>query len=341
MDPAYDNPFLSPEFTIAAGRARDNVRVAIIEDDNKPVGFLPYEARRFGIGRAVGFGVSDLQGIVHHPDLPLNARDLLQKTRVNVFEFDHWLPTQTHNEGTKAFVSPSAVMDLSEGYEAYMKQDGRESRRLVKSVRQKRRKLEREHGEIQFEFDSECESTLEKLMRFKSDQYRRSGRSDRFAKAWIRDLVKNLAQCRREDFSGLLSVMYVEERPIAFHFGIRTADTLSLWFPSYDPEFHKYSPGLQMFFEIARVAPEHGLKTLDLGKGEEEFKQSLKSGDRMVATGRMEFPSAAAYLHRIHRVPVENVERLVLAHPKARVAARKALRKIGTARTALTPSKFR
>jgi CelD/BcsL family acetyltransferase involved in cellulose biosynthesis len=336
MDASFDNPFLSPEFTLAAGRTRDNVRVAIIEDDNKPVAFLPYEVRPFGIGRAVGFGVSDLQGIVHHPEYTWSARDLLAKTHVNVFEFDHWLPSQTQSHDVKAFVSPSAVMDLSNGYDAYMKQDGRSSRRLVKSIMQKRRKLEREHGEITFSFDTPCEATLDLLMRFKSDQYRRSGRSDRFAKKWIRDLVKNLYETKNDDFSGVLSVLYVRGEPISFHFGIRTADTLALWFPSYDPDFHKYSPGLQMFLEIAQAAPEHGLKTLDLGKGEEEFKQSLKSYDRMVATGRIEFPSATAYLHRLHRVPVQGVEHFVLSHPRARVAARKTLKHIGTIRSAVS-----
>lgn len=339
MDPSFNNPFLSPEFTLAAGRTRDNIRVAVIEDGNKPAGFLPYEVRRLGIGRAVCFGVSDLQAVVHHPELELCPQDLLKKSKVNVFEFDHWLPSQTQSSGVRAFASPAAFMDLSNGYDAYMKEDGRESRRLVKSLKQKRRKMEREHGEITFSFDTPCDSTLELLMQFKSDQYRRSGRMDRFARAWIRNLVNNLAQCRSDDFSGLLSVMYVSERPVAFHFGLRTADTLSLWFPSYDPDFHKYSPGLQMFLEIAKAAPEYGLKTLDLGKGEEDFKQSLKSGDRMVATGRIESPSATAYMHRLHRVPVESVEHFVLSHPKARAAARKALRHVGTVRNAIAPAR--
>jgi CelD/BcsL family acetyltransferase involved in cellulose biosynthesis len=246
------------------------------------------------------------------------------------------LPNQTQTKDTKAFVSPSAIMDLSNGYEAYMKEENRSSRRLVKSVNQKRRKMEREHGEVTFSFDTPCEKTLELLMRHKSDQYRRTGRSDRFAKMWIRDLVRGLSEQRSDHFSGLLSVMYINEKPIAFHFGIRTADTLSLWFPSYDPDYHKYSPGLQMFFEIAKHAPDHGLKTLDLGKGEEDFKQSLKSYDRMVATGRIEFPSAIAYLHRLHRVPVQGVEHFVLSHPRARLAARKTLRHIGTVRNAVS-----
>ena len=339
MDVSFDNPFLTPEFTLAAGQARENVRVAVIEDDNKIVGFLPYEARRFGIGRAVGFGVSDLQGIVHHPDLDWSASELLAKTGVDVFEFDHWLPGQTQTKDVKAFMSPSAVMDLSNGYEAYMKEGERASRRLVKSLKQKRRKLEREHGEIVFSFDTPCEKTLELLMRFKSDQYRRTGRADRFAKSWIRTLVNGLARQRGEGFSGVLSVMSVQDRPIAFHFGLRTADTLSLWFPSYDPEFQKYSPGLQMFLEIARVAPQHGLKTLDLGKGEEEFKQSLKSYDRMVATGRIELPSAAAFLHRLHRAPVQGMEHFVLSHPRARAAARKTLRHLGTVRNTMSSPK--
>ena len=93
----------------------------------------------------------------------------------------YWLPTRFSNDGPVAEYwacrERAAIMDLSRGYEAYMAEEGRESRRLVKSIKQKRRKLEREHGEITFSFDTPCEQTLELLMRFKSDQYRRSGRT--------------------------------------------------------------------------------------------------------------------------------------------------------------------
>ena len=52
--PSLQNPFLSPEFTLAVGRARETVRVALLEDGQKIVGFLPYERRGRFVGTAVG-----------------------------------------------------------------------------------------------------------------------------------------------------------------------------------------------------------------------------------------------------------------------------------------------
>ena len=53
-DPSLDNPFLSVEFALAMGRLRDYVRVAVIQDGGKIVGFFPYERHSFGIGKPLG-----------------------------------------------------------------------------------------------------------------------------------------------------------------------------------------------------------------------------------------------------------------------------------------------
>ena len=52
--PSLDNPFLSVEFALAMGRLRNYVRVAVIEDDHRIVGFLPFERHSFGIGKPLG-----------------------------------------------------------------------------------------------------------------------------------------------------------------------------------------------------------------------------------------------------------------------------------------------
>lgn len=43
-NPSLDNPFLSVEFTLAMGRLRDYVRVAVIQDNNTITGFSPMSA---------------------------------------------------------------------------------------------------------------------------------------------------------------------------------------------------------------------------------------------------------------------------------------------------------
>jgi 2-polyprenyl-6-methoxyphenol hydroxylase-like FAD-dependent oxidoreductase len=48
--PELDNPFLSPEFAVAVGRARPDARVAVLMDGNSTLGFFPYERHRLGLG---------------------------------------------------------------------------------------------------------------------------------------------------------------------------------------------------------------------------------------------------------------------------------------------------
>jgi CelD/BcsL family acetyltransferase involved in cellulose biosynthesis len=53
-DPEPASPFFRPEFTQAVARVRDGVFVAVVEDGRVPVGFLPFERARLGIGKPVG-----------------------------------------------------------------------------------------------------------------------------------------------------------------------------------------------------------------------------------------------------------------------------------------------
>ncbi|MCA9070136.1 MAG: GNAT family N-acetyltransferase, partial [Planctomycetaceae bacterium] len=47
--------------------------------------------------------------------------------------------------------------------------------------------------------------------------------------------------------------------------------------------------GNLLTMEIARAASELGITRIDLGKGEEAYKQSLASGNTLVAEGAMDF----------------------------------------------------
>ena len=75
----------------------------------------------------------------------------------------------------------------------------------------------------------------------------------------------------------MLSAMYVDDQLLAVHFGMRTKDVLHWWFPAYDPQYHRYSVGLLLLLHMAR-STELGFKYIDLGKGPEPYKQSMKTG---------------------------------------------------------------
>src|SRR2546422_9451156 len=65
--PSLANPFLAPEFAIAAGRVRPGVRVAVLADGQAPAGFFPFERRSLGVGVPVAPELTLCQGLVHAP----------------------------------------------------------------------------------------------------------------------------------------------------------------------------------------------------------------------------------------------------------------------------------
>lgn len=87
--PELANPFLSPEFTLAVGRCRRGVRIAVLREGGEPAAFFPFQRSAAGVGRAIGLGVSDCQGLVHRPGFAWDARELLRACGLSVWEFDH------------------------------------------------------------------------------------------------------------------------------------------------------------------------------------------------------------------------------------------------------------
>jgi CelD/BcsL family acetyltransferase involved in cellulose biosynthesis len=331
--PELGSPFLAPGFTLATGRAHAAARVAVLEEGNDIVGFFPFDQGPFRTARPIAAGVSDTQGLIHAPGLGWNALELLKFCRLDVWEFDHLVAGQIPRAGQNVTRHSSPVMDVSAGYEEYVTERQRGSRKVIKSTLYKVRKLERDIGPTRLEFDSHDPAPLSRLMAWKSAQYRRTGRRDRFAVRWIDRLVRELLASRSDGCSGVLSVLYAGDRMVAAHLGLRSERSLSCWFPAYDPELARYSPGLSLHLKMAEAAAGAGVHQLDLGKGDEPYKQSLKTGDLMVGEGWVRRPSLGAVVQGARRTPSRSVSKVILSHPRLRRATRSALRQVGSLRS--------
>ncbi|MGW5641091.1 GNAT family N-acetyltransferase, partial [Streptomyces sp. NPDC003832] len=283
--PEYANPFLAPEFAVGVGHHRGGVEIGVLHERGEPVGFLPYERNLLGVGRAIGLGLSDRQALVHRPGVLWDTEELLRGCRLASFEFDHLVEEQKPfgRYVTGMFASP--VIDLRPGdgdYPAWLRATYPGQ---AKTTLKKERRLARDLGEVRFVFDERDPRMLHRLMRWKSAQYRRTGRMDRFARPWIVALVDHLFQLREEHFTGVLSVLYAGDRPVAAHFGLRSSTVLAAWFTAYDPELHYYSPGLMMHLRTAEAAARHGVRLIDLGRGDKEYKDWLKTRELRVGEG--------------------------------------------------------
>ncbi|GII78425.1 hypothetical protein Sru01_34070 [Sphaerisporangium rufum] len=333
-DPALDSPFLTPEFTVEVGRVREQARVAVLTDGGEIVGFLPFERHPMGIGMPVGAGLTDVQGMVHVKDIEFDPRALMRDCGLAVLEFDHLAAGQPLvPERHTRHASP--VIDLSDGYPAYVEHLKRVSGKTYKSTAYKSRKLGRDAGALRHDYGVHDPAVLRTLLSWKTDQYRRTGRTDRFARPWIVRLVRNLLKLDTEHFGGSLDMVYAGDRPVAGHFGLRTATTLAGWFPAYDPEFARYSPGLVHHLAMAERAAAAGIRLIDMGRGDKEYKDKLKTGELWVVEGRLARVAPGAGVHWLVRVPVRKARGTVLANERLRGTADLALRAYGRIRTTI------
>ncbi|NUS06584.1 MAG: GNAT family N-acetyltransferase [Nonomuraea sp.] len=333
-DAAFDNPFLSPEFTVAVGDLRDVVRVAVLHDGSEIVGFFPFERHPLGIGKPVAAGLTDAQGLVHAKGLDLDPRRLIKDCGLSVYEFDHLVSGQPLLSARHTR-HPSPIIDLRDGFGPYTESLKAHSGKTYKTTLAKSRKLQREAGALRHDYAITDARPLHTLLGWKTDQYRRTGRTDRFAHRWIVELVERLLATQSESFAGVLDMVYVDDAPMAGHFGVRTRTTLAGWFPAYDPRFAKYSPGLIHHLAMAESAAGSGIQVIDMGRGEKEYKDKLKNGQLEVAEGRVARLGVAAGVHWMMREPVRKTRATVMANPLLLKTADKALKTYGRLRTVL------
>nr|WP_237519095.1 GNAT family N-acetyltransferase [Streptomyces sp. SID5910] len=317
------SPFMEPEFTEAVGRVRPGARVAVLYEGGEAAGFLPYERGPLGQGRAIGLGVSDCQGAVLRPGLAPDPRQLLRACSLSSLAFDNLEAEQGLFVPYAAEEHTSYVIDVEKGYEAYESVLRAQSPKFLKTTLAKERRLGRQVGDVRFVFDEREPAALRTLMEWKSAQYRRTGRRDRFAQEWITRLVGRLAETRAPQCTGTLSVLYAGGRPVAAHFGLRSASVLACWFPAYDPEVAKFSPGLVLHLRMAEAAAAEGIGLLDMGRGAAEYKDSLKTGELPVYEGTATRPGAGAALQWLGREPARRAHSFVRGRPRlASLAAR-------------------
>jgi CelD/BcsL family acetyltransferase involved in cellulose biosynthesis len=280
------NPFFCPHFTSAVSFVRDDIYVGIIEEDNNICGFFPFQYDKNKRGMPVGKGISDYQGLIIPNDrVSWNAKELLKKCGLQSWEFDHLIMTQHlfhpyHNVKT---VSP--IIDLKNGFEDYKNEKFKQGNKQVIKAYKRLRQLNREVGKVHFEASVDDKTILYKLMRWKSAQHVRTSVFDHFSQKWMVELFEYLHNIKTPDFSGLLSVLFVNKKPIAIHMGICSRTVWHFWFSSFDRAYSKYSPGIILRLKMAESAESLGISMLDMGKVIYPYKRRFMNNSIPIAEG--------------------------------------------------------
>jgi CelD/BcsL family acetyltransferase involved in cellulose biosynthesis len=163
------------------------------------------------------------------------------------------------------------------------------------------RRLELEIGPVHFVSHSTDRDALQQILSWKSRQYRKTGWRDLFALKWGRVLIERIHAAQSGGFAGMLSLLYAGDKLLAGHLGMRSRTVWHYWFPAYDPQFAKYSPGLLLLLKMAEHAPKIGLRTIDLGTGMTLYKRRLMNASVSVAEGSVERPSWLSLVRGMRR----------------------------------------
>jgi CelD/BcsL family acetyltransferase involved in cellulose biosynthesis len=296
--PELDSAYFSDAFARALSDVRGDLAVAVLEADGEIQGFFPHQRRGFGFGSPAAGRLSDFHGLLARRELDVDVPALMRACRLASWDFHALVTSQAAFAPYHARVIESHYLDTSKGLEGYEAGLKRAKSLQPKRLAAARRKAEKSFRSVKFVAHVEDPRALDTLLEWKSRQYREAGTIDNFSFGWIRDFVRRIHLLRGDDCSGMLSALYFDGVPAALHMGLRSRDAWHWWFPRHDDAYAGFSPGALLLHYAIEHAPSLGVKRIDLGYGDEEFKLRMRSGAIPVALGRVEVPSVAGTVRR-------------------------------------------
>jgi len=300
---SLDSPFFSPHWTRACasvdGPDRKLAKVAVVRDDEGAAAFLPARLSPFS-GQAVGAPLSDYQGAATRDGFVLDVKAAVRAFGVGRLDFQNLFPGQTAFAKHVHGHASSLAIDLSQGFDAYAA-ERRTQTDILKDCAKRRRKLEREKGEVVFTAHSTVQADFDQLLVWKRAQYKASGQTDIFDAGWPLDLLKRLFIEPCGDLQARLFTLHAGGELAAAHLALCNGSVAHAWFIAHSEAFERYSPGVVLIADMLQWGSANGMRELDLGPGDYRFKLQLSNLKREVGHGYVGRPGpstlvrAAAY----------------------------------------------
>ena len=157
------------------------------------------------------------------------------------------------------------------------------------SVRRSNRLLAQQ-GTVRFRNFETAEEADEYWLSFRQQNMERCnqvGRKSSFSNPDYLPFLRSLFESDTGREHVLFSAVFMDDRPIAFHFGYISQGRLLWYKPSFDISVEKGSPGISLICHLIQYAQERGLSELDFTIGDEAFKDRFCSGKRTVESFRI------------------------------------------------------
>lgn len=278
-DPALASPYFDLRYVLAAGECAPSAEVAVLSRGGRVQGFLAFQ-RRGRLIQPIAAPLTDYHGVVARPDAEIDLREVMAALGARRFRFSGLAGPAI--AGERLETRTAMVADLSQGLDVYL---ARRPKDFLKDKRRRARRLAEDHGALDFDLTTVSDEALEFVIRLKRAQLRRTGQHDIFASAWVRGLLGRLAEAREPDFGLRLASLRAGGRLVAAELGLLSGGAYHLWFPVYEPDLARYSPGSLMTLETLRAAAGQGIALVDFGPAGEGYKADFADPAARVLEG--------------------------------------------------------
>lgn len=281
------SPFFSPEFCRIIGEVRPDVRIAVIQGAGEVCGLFAFHRQRFGRLAPLAGQISDYHGIVGVPGPGDGIGAILRAAGAQAYDFNH-MPVSQRGFAAQSFRrTTSPLVDLSGGFDAW--HAGRRAEtRAIRDVERRARKLAREVGPLRFVANDTSPEVWNRLIDWKRAALAAIGVDFILDRPWARAAAEAIRNHDSPAFAGMTSTLWAGDTLAAVHFGMRNARTWHWWFPAYNVELGRYSPGLALIMDALRHAEATGIDELDFGRGDQRYKAEFANGHRALCEGSVE-----------------------------------------------------
>lgn len=297
------SPFLSYGFAKSVQDTRDGVFAVSLEDQGKKVGYFPFQYMKhralLGVAEKVGGHMSDFFDVVGSAANAFAGSDLLRAAGLAAFRFDH-LPAEFSRFSTGETVSSRGMRVTLQDFATYAATLAKTQAKFLSAIHRGERQMTADIGDVNFSWQAENKpAELERLINIKREQYARTGVKDALAPPWTRALFHRLLEGETRDVRAVLSTLYAGSTWISTCFCIGYDETLHIWFPVYNAEFKRYSPGNVLFLKLFEHGAKAGYRKFDFGEGIAEYKRRFLSDEYEVLQGANRSPSLLGIIDRV------------------------------------------
>ena len=284
-EPEFANPLFGPHFSRAVAAVREDVRVAVYRREGAAVGFLPFHQRPGGLARPIGAPFSDYQGLVSKADIGITGAQALALAGIRAFRANGLVDPFGLFDSDGLDEIEAFAIELTGPAEDYLEALRAGNPKRFKNLRRLQHGLEREIGEIRFVANDRSAQAFETVMRWKREQFQRTGLQDVLRPDWVAKLMRNLFDLTEGPMTGHLCSLYVGDQLLGAHFGVKQGGVFHPWIASTNPELSAHTPGQIFDLNAIRAKPEDGLTRYDLASGHDHYKRPFGPVISIVRSG--------------------------------------------------------